>query len=178
MQQESLLPVAAHHPSSPAPEPVRYARCVVLADGVETLYRRAGRGAAVLVLGPTHSLGAALLDTLPLEFRVLVPELPSPTPSFCDWLRGFLDGLGLSSVCIIAERDFVLAALGFALVEPTRVERIVVLVDGHPESELAIRQAPEHLDSAGHPLLITRNEILDSRHTRPAVEQVSAFLRG
>jgi hypothetical protein len=175
---ESTQPVAANYSPTPVLEPASYARCVVLADGIETSYRRAGRGAAVLFLGPPRNVGAAILDTLPCGFRVFAPELPSFAPSFCDWLRGFLDGLGVGSACIIAEREMILPALGFGVLEPLRVERLVVLVEGEPDEAPPAGGTPDHFDSAGHPLLVVCSDISDTERIDNAVDQVTAFLNG
>jgi pimeloyl-ACP methyl ester carboxylesterase len=143
-----------------------FTRATVVDGLTETLYRRAGHGAPVVVLAAGDSpAGVALLDALPRRFRVIAPELPASRrdgngggrdvwPAFPTWLSGFLDGLGLGGVAVVAEERFGGAALGFALLEPARVERLVLVLDGgaHPPPFGALADALGH---AGVPLLVS-----------------------
>lgn len=156
--------------SSPLPTPpapleagqVAVTRCTV-SDGVtDTPYRRAGRGAPVVVLAAAESRAeGALLATLPHEFRLILPDVPvlpvaarDESLAFPGWLRGFLDGLGLGGVAIVAEERFGAAALGFALLEPERVERLVFLLDGVMEVS-HLGAVADSLRTSGVPVLVS-----------------------
>ena len=100
-------------------------------DGVrETAYVRAGTGSGLLLLAPPPAR-QQWLARCSAHFRVLAPEPPPGvcTPgdvgtllvSFVPWLLGFLDGLGIGEVDVIADGPFASPAYCFSLVEPTRV---------------------------------------------------------
>ena len=117
-------------PAAPA-----FTRATVCCGPVETGYRRAGRGETVVALA-AHDWPAApsLLPALARDFRVIVPDLlphgDAGAPlAFDGWLTGFLDGLGLANVTLLADERFTAAALGFTLAEPVRVGRLVVVLD-------------------------------------------------
>lgn len=108
------------------------------ADGCETPYRRAGRGDPVLLLAaPGSPTAATLFDALAQRHRVYSPKLPGQLATegasesrnaFAGWLRGFLDALGVTSASIVADEDMGAAAVGFALVEPYRIARVVLML--------------------------------------------------
>jgi pimeloyl-ACP methyl ester carboxylesterase len=153
-------------PSSvpPPSNPDRSATVVRAAvfDGItDTPYHRAGRGAPVIVLAPDDSrVGDALLAALSLQFRVIAPDLPcrrtnapGAHPSFPTWFRGFLDGLGLSRVALVAESRFGAAALAFALLEPERVQRLAVVFNA-AEEPAPHEAIADSLRRAGTPVLV------------------------
>jgi pimeloyl-ACP methyl ester carboxylesterase len=115
-----------------------FTRAVVFDGRTETRYLRAGRGypAIVLVQGAPRTADALLAGLRRLA-RVIVPELPAlpvaepdRTTDFVRWLSGFLDGLGVTRAALVAEEPFAAAVTRFAILEPERVERLVVLRDG------------------------------------------------
>jgi pimeloyl-ACP methyl ester carboxylesterase len=105
-------------------------RAVVRVGDSVMEYSRAGSGQPVVLAGwsatctgPHEAVRAALAQ----RFRLMVPE-SSPGPrDFSGWLRGFLDGLGLGRVTLVADDTFGLPAIGFALLDPDRVDRLVLL---------------------------------------------------
>jgi hypothetical protein len=105
-------------------------RAVVRVGDSVMEYSRAGSGQPVVLAGwsatctgPHEAVRAALAQ----RFRLLVPD-SSPGPhDFPGWLRGFLDGLGLSRVTLVADETLGLPAIGFALLDPERVDRLVLL---------------------------------------------------
>jgi pimeloyl-ACP methyl ester carboxylesterase len=109
-------------------------------DGcTDTIYLRSGRGTPVILLAEPHETREALLRRLAHCYRVIAPDHSSSpgktwdsgdTREFTDWLRGFLDALGLTRTSIVAVDGFAAQARGFALLEPERVERLVI-VDSH-----------------------------------------------
>jgi hypothetical protein len=121
-------------PTAPSPAPA-FTRATVCCGSVETEYRRAGRGDAVVALvARDWSAAPTLFPALARDFRLIVPELDPVAvcrerPTFAAWLTGFLDGLGISNVTLLADEQFGAAALGATLAEPVRVGRLVVVLD-------------------------------------------------
>lgn len=112
-------------------------RATVYAGITATDYVRAGNGETVLLLTWQHA-EHPLFVPLTRAFRVIAPELPCRivdcvgeacrSPSFALWLRDFLDGLGIPRVSIVADESFALDAFRFSLTEPTRVDRVAVVI--------------------------------------------------
>ena len=181
-------------PPTPAPDGPLFISCTVSDGLTDTPYRRAGRGAPVVVLTAGASRAEdALLAALPRQFRVIAPEVPPPAtstgealPGFPAWLGGFLDGLGLSRVALVAEERFGAAALGFALLEPARVEQLVVVLygpgggEGGTASVAGAEQPPplaavaDSLRRAGMPILVSW--LLAGDAGAAAVAEIARFL--
>lgn len=146
---------AAAEPGSPA-----LVRAVVQVGDLETTYLVAGAGRPVVLLhGPRGARLAwgALAEILGGRRRLLAPEFPAPHPhAFSAWLRCFLDGLGLPSVGVVAQDEYALAALTFALLEPDRVERLALVHDDQPDAAVRQPVLEDRLHATGHPLLIIR----------------------
>ncbi len=174
------------------------ARASVDAGAVTTYYARFGSGEPILLLGSGgagDSLGSFLLAPLATRFRVIAPEplvecgrvtlaLPGSAgaPAFSTWLRDFLDGLGVEQVSIVAEGQLAIPSLCFALSDPGRVERLVLLYPDAPEPTPAESVIGEVLHPSGTPLLLLR---VDRRGGNPAsslapqlCEAVIQFLSG
>jgi hypothetical protein len=96
-----------------------------------TRYVRHGAGKPVVVLDLADgTLWPELTDALAAGHRVILPEAPAAEAHFAAWLRGFLDGMGLPAVTLIAAGPFCLPALEFALLDPDRLERLVLVPAG------------------------------------------------
>ncbi len=133
------LPAAPDLPGGASHLPRVIAATVVTGAG-EIRYRRAGRGRPVLLLtarGPAGASGALVLHALAGRFRVIAPQ-PRPAPGGVgaraagaagDWIGHVVDGLGLERPSLVADEAFGLAALRFALLDPERVDRLVVMSD-------------------------------------------------
>jgi len=83
------------------------ARAVVWMGGQATTYLRAGCGAVVVLLmvdydGPAALELIALLSTVHL---VIAPSVPSGV-AIASWLANLMDGLGISTARVVAERAF------------------------------------------------------------------------
>jgi pimeloyl-ACP methyl ester carboxylesterase len=117
-------------------------RAVVYADEVETAYRRAGYGPVVVVLGFAVDDDTALPDELvPLiaRCRVILPDheaveafaapRDADDPPFAPWLHGFLEGLGIAGVRVVAQARYGPALEQHAAAHPGDVERIVLFDD-------------------------------------------------
>jgi len=87
-----------------------------MVGAIETSYQRAGVGRAVVLLVPPPRDPTSLAP-LVARWRVIVPEstsvlaLPeSPGFSpFAAWFRGFLEGLGVHGVLVVAEAPLAVA---------------------------------------------------------------------
>ncbi len=121
---------------------------VVQTNGSETVYRRAGSGRPVLLLVRDAALRDRLLSDLSGGCRVVAPVMPPEVADaasgpargevgggpgadgdapFGAWLRGVIDGLGLSAPALVAGPELAPAVLAFAVADPDRAERVVVL---------------------------------------------------
>jgi pimeloyl-ACP methyl ester carboxylesterase len=113
---------------------------VVQTGPVETRYSRAGRGAPVLLLLDESAVNAAvsqLLETLVSEFRLLLPALDGAVhtadaeqPGFPEWLRDFMDGLGIDRFAVIATDRYARSLTSFMASDPDRIRHLVLLGSG------------------------------------------------
>ena len=122
-------------------------------------YRRAGAGRPVLVLRSVldgqafwNELDAALLET----FRVLTPEMPPLGVDVAAWMNGFLEGVGLDRVTVIAEGALCLAALELALLNVDQIERMVLVPAGHSNETGLDGMLATTLAGVAVPLLVVR----------------------
>ncbi len=136
-------------------------RAAVRAGANVTEYTRAGAGRPVLLLlqrqGDEPGYPTEILTAIASQFRVIAPERIPGGTEFGDWLSSFLDGLGLDAISIVTEDEFGVPVFGFALLEPARVHRVVVLSRTSPETEAegAAVASPDAAAGA-HPFLIIR----------------------
>ena len=134
LQIEGMLAARPRPKRFPRPEMVR-------AAGVDTFYLEAGSGPPVILL---HGLGASNSSMLPTlwdlarDHRVLAPDLPGfggsekpirsyDFPFFADWLREFMDGVGLDKADLVGNSLGGRIALEAGLSVPDRVNRMVLL---------------------------------------------------
>jgi len=124
------------------------ARASVMAGAIETSYRRAGRGETVVVLTGGRgfpSTGDVALQPLVERARVVVPDHTTITAlaacwsveetPFGQWLDGFLEGIGVEEVCLVAPVELMYELQQFAATHPGVVTRCVLL--GDQGSEMA-----------------------------------------
>jgi len=138
-------------------------------------YRRAGSGTPVLVLvHPEVRATAAwseLVAALSDHFRVLIPEVPTSCAA-PEWLTGFLEGLGASTVDVIADDPLWLPAVQLALSGEDQVARLVIVVsesDDDVSLTSALAAGPR---SAAVPLLLVGRKV----STSELVQRVTEFL--
>lgn len=140
-------------------------RAVVQAGSTETRYHRAGSGAPVLLLGAGGMAGPLVLPlfhALAGSFRVIAPEPPDDGGGdgvpVCRWLRDVIDGLGLTRPSIVAEESLGVASLSFALADPERVDRLVLVrrdsAPVAPRDGALDDPLEDALALSGHPLLL------------------------
>jgi hypothetical protein len=116
-------------------------RAVVSDGAIETHYRRAGIGPAVVVLGFSFEDDTSRVP-VPLQplvdcCRVIVPDHASiavlapasgcaSTP-FTGWLRGFLEGLGIHGTRVVAAAALDTALASFLAEHPGEIDRVLII---------------------------------------------------
>ena len=96
-------------------------------------YHRAGAGRPLVLLrsaaGP-DALWPELEVQLVARFRVFTPELPPDCEDVAAWVKGFLEGVGLDRVVIVAADPCCLSALELALLGAPQIDRLVLVPGG------------------------------------------------
>lgn len=127
----------------------RYPPQTILVNQCRTVYIRHGEGPPLVLL---HGYAGSIwnwehqIETLGRRFTLFIPDLIGQglsdkprvdyTPAFhADWLRGFLDAVGIGSASLIGHSMGAGLALILALTEPDRVRRLV-LISGFPRGVL------------------------------------------
>ncbi|MBV9879795.1 MAG: hypothetical protein JO180_04825 [Gemmatirosa sp.] len=97
-----------------------------------TRYRRAGSGRAVVVLDADGAdpLWPELAGGIAERFRLIVPEVPPADVDQALWLAEFLEGLGTSTVALVATGRLCVPALELTLRDPDQVARLVLVPGG------------------------------------------------
>lgn len=135
-------------PSSELPTRTGSFRAVVRVGDTVVEYSRTGSGRPVVLLGlPSRS---GLRPALSQHFKLVVPE-SGPSGDFATWLRCFLDGLGLSEVDLVGGETLARPALDFAVMEPDRIKRLVLLPSAAECESLEAQAGLNHM--AGRTLL-------------------------
>jgi hypothetical protein len=143
-------------------------------------YRRVGVGRSVVLLlrscEPAEPLWRELLEALSVDFRLIVPEQPAPGADVAGWLAGFLEGLGMSNVAVLAADRFCLPAVELALVQGDQLARIVLVPDGADASGRGpcCGKLETALGQAALPLLVVHR----GHPASEIVPLVTGFLRG
>jgi pimeloyl-ACP methyl ester carboxylesterase len=122
-------------------------------------YRRAGAGRPVVVLrAPTDesALWPELDDSLASSFRVITPEVPANGADVARWLGGFLEGVGLDRVMLVATDTFCVPALELALLSAEQVERLALVPAGNAEDTGLDGVLATSLAGGAVPLLVVR----------------------
>lgn len=172
MSTQALQPPLPALAESPAESPPAAGVSAVIQVGtIETRYQRAGCGSPVILLG-SHGVAdptdALLFRALGERFRVIAPERPQvvageppfdtaeASVSLSTWLRDMIDGLGLERPSIVADDGFGIAALSFALTDPERMDRLVVVSRDAADPALSTNVFGDDLRQTDHPLLLLR----------------------
>lgn len=142
-----------------------------------TRYTRCGCGPTVLMLRPSEG------DLQPWQevekaisghFRVVHPRVDPSCKDFGSWLSGFLDGLGLERIRIVAGDGYGVPAITFSLLEPDRVDRVVLLCRLSPDQADLEASLGDSFSHSTRPLLVAR---LGSEKAE-VTDRVLAFLGG
>jgi hypothetical protein len=142
-------------------------------------YSRSGAGRAVLLLhdGDPDALWPALVESLATRFRLIVPELPESDAagtSTLEWLGDFLEGLGTSSVALLATEPFRADALGLALGGAEQVARLLLIVRDEGDAAEPVRLLGTLSSDATVPLLVLSRGIAAA----DAIPLALSFLNG
>jgi pimeloyl-ACP methyl ester carboxylesterase len=136
-----------------------------------------GTGAPVIILTPgtpEANVWPELFEALAAGRRVYIPDLPDAEWCFAPRLAAFLDGLGLSSVTLVAPGSYCVPALEFALLEPERLQRLVLVPRGvAEETGLSGTLATAKPAREVSVMLVRRETAVDT-----AVELVDKFVAG
>lgn len=145
-------------------------RARVCAGDVAISYVQAGEGCPVVVLGAapeSDTTRLLFLETLSRHLRVLAPAMEDggratagedggTRVAFSRWLRGFIDGLGLGPVGLVAEEAFGVPALGFSLADPERVDRVALVLRDEPDPSMAPGTSRDTFAATGTPVMVLR----------------------
>jgi pimeloyl-ACP methyl ester carboxylesterase len=96
-------------------------------------YHRAGAGRPLVLLRTAASpdaLWPELEEQLATRFRVFTPELPPDCEDVAAWVKGFLEGVGLDRVVVVAADPCCLSALELTLLGAQQIERLVLVPSG------------------------------------------------
>ena len=156
--------------SSDIPSRTGSFRAVVRVGDTVVEYSRSGAGRPVVLLGLPS--GSGLRIGLAERFKLVVPET-TPPRDFSTWLGSFLDGLGLTQVDLVAD-GFALSVVEFALQEPDRVNRIVLLSFRPGEQDAVDAALAKRDGQPAHPICI----VSPGRPQAAMVEEVVQFLLG
>jgi len=103
------------------------------ANGIDTPYVHAGRGAPIIVMaGENPSLAKALVARLSAKGKAIAPLAKADRlPEFASVsrLRTFLEALSTQQAMFIATQQWIGVTLSLALSEPWRVGRIILAFD-------------------------------------------------
>ena len=102
-----------------------------------TRYVRRGSGPTVVLLGAeaeSNSVWAPLVESLAGNYRLVIPKPPPDGVDASAWLRGFVEGLGLTSVALVAGGMLATAALELATADEFTVRKLVLIADDPTQS--------------------------------------------
>jgi len=142
-----------------------------------TRYVRRGSGLPVVIIGTDeepHAVWAALAAALVDGVRVIAPEAPVAPGEFVTWLRGFVEGLGVSSAVVIVGGAWCAAAVELLTSEAGDF-RALVFIPTRGTDEAALRVAIESRpDSATLPTLWVQPDWPPAEAVRRILELIAA----
>lgn len=95
-----------------------------------TRYVRRGTGPSVVVVGAdaqASPVWSPLVEQLVESHRVVVPQQPPEGADVGTWLRGFIEGIGLTAIVLIAGGAATAASLDLTASDDFTVRRLVLL---------------------------------------------------
>ncbi|HTK49538.1 MAG TPA: hypothetical protein VL328_16275 [Gemmatimonadaceae bacterium] len=116
-------------PSAPSAAPLAEVR----AHDRVMRYRREGAGRPLVVLRATpgpDGVWPELDAQLATCFRVITPEIPAGCTDVARWLTGFLEGLGIDRVALLATDACCLAAIELVLLDAAQIDRLLLVPAG------------------------------------------------
>jgi hypothetical protein len=109
-----------------------------------TRYVRRGTGPSVVLLGAdaeANPIWSPLVESLSTSHRLVVPQMPLECVDSSEWLRGFIEGIGLTSVVMIAGGALADAALELATTDDFTIRKLVLV----PNEGAAVAHASDRL---------------------------------
>jgi len=94
-------------------------------------YRRVGAGHPVLVLAEQQEICPNVVRALTEvgAVRLIMPELPIEAVHVAGWAADFLEGIGATSVGLLATHSFAGAAIELALLGAEQIARVVLVAE-------------------------------------------------
>lgn len=95
-----------------------------------TRYVRRGSGPSVVLLGAdaeANPMWEVVVGSLAGNHRLVIPQPPPDDADASSWLRGFVEGLGVSSCVLVAGGSLTDAALELATADDLTVRKLVLL---------------------------------------------------
>jgi hypothetical protein len=119
-------------------------------------YVRRGSGPCLLLLDADAEANAAwgpIADSLASGYRVVVPETPPDSVDTSAWLRGFVEGLGITSCVVIAGPAMFDAAQDLTAGDDLTVRKLVLIASadtrvGNSTSRILWIEADGRVDDA------------------------------
>jgi hypothetical protein len=93
-------------------------------------YVRRGSGPCVVVVradGDSSPMWRCLIECLAPSHRIVVTQPPPADADVGPWLRGFIEGVGLSSIILVAGDTSAAAALEVASADDVTVRKLILL---------------------------------------------------
>jgi hypothetical protein len=107
-------------------------------------YVRRGTGSSIVVVGGDSDASPGwrqLIQNLAASHRVIVTQPPPTDANVSSWLRGFIEGVGLTSVILIAGGAIAEAATDIASADDFTVRKLILLpVDGSTAIDESLRR--------------------------------------
>ena len=94
-------------------------------------YRRVGAGHPVLVLAEQQEICPNVVRALTEAgaVRLIMPELPAEAVHVAGWAADFLEGIGATSVGLLATPLFAAAAIELAMLGAVQISRVVLVAE-------------------------------------------------
>ena len=131
-------------------------------------YHRVGSGHTVVVLAQEQEICPNVAQALTGagNLRLIMPELPVEHVHVAGWVADFLEGIGATSVSLLATSSFCIDAIELAMSASEQIERLVLVANepggfgrwcegvqrGTVESDSRVRRVPVLLVHKGQPL--------------------------
>jgi hypothetical protein len=142
-----------------------------------TRYVRRGSGSPVILLGASVNSGSiwpSLVEALAARHRLVIPETPSSESDVAAWLRSFMEGIGVSSVAVVAGRKNREAALALTSADEFTIRKLVLVPDGESGGgDAAFIDGDPSASDADRILLVPRNG-----QPGEMIERIERFISG
>jgi hypothetical protein len=144
-----------------------------------TRYVRRGTGPSVVVVGAdaqASPVWSPLVEQLVGSHRVVVPQQPPEGSDVGTWLRGFIEGIGLTAIVLIAGGAATAASVDLTASDDFTVRRLVLL----PTAGEKNGDTPDSADGVDGQTAVDRNRMLwvvPDWSTSDALRRIESFIR-